>query len=86
MENNLAGISPDEFAIEIGSRNINFQASFLSEWGNILYCKNNGKYQETFKQLIENVLQQSRVDKDETAIDFLRALVQELNVQTGRSR
>ena len=86
MGDNLVSISPDEFASVIGSRNINFQASFLSEWGNTLYCRNSGKYQETFKQLIENVLQQSRVYGDDTAIDLLRDLVQELNVQTGRSR
>lgn len=68
------------------SSSISTQAEFITDWGSYVYMVGGIKYRKTIHDLIEALLKNAERDCDDTGIDFLRDLVNELNTQTGRTK
>lgn len=68
------------------SPSISTQAEFFTDWGSYVYMIGGSKYRKYIHELVEELLKNANENEDDTGIHFLRDLVNELNIQTGRSR
>ena len=61
------------------------QAKFIVKWGEYIYMQGY-QHKKVIRNIIEELLKNAEKDCDDTGIDFLRDLVNELDIQTGRTR
>ena len=61
------------------------QAEFIIKWGEYVYM-HGYQHKKVIRNIIEELLKNAEKDCDDTGIDFLRDLVNELDIQTGRTR
>ena len=68
------------------SPSLSLQAEFITDWGSYVYMIGGSNYRKYIQNLVGELLKNAERDCDDTGIDFLRDLVNELNIQTGRTR